>query len=82
MLVDHPLTRSVGMNARAVWELGWYESAAALKGDAVASSAFDTLSFTHQREYVEWVEEARRPETRARRVVATVERVAAGKAPA
>jgi hypothetical protein len=52
----------------------------ALEGDAAASSAFDTLSFTHRREYVEWVEEAKRPETRARRIAATVERVAAGKA--
>ena len=52
----------------------------ALEGVAAASSAFDTLSFTHRREYVEWVEEAKRPETRARRIAATVERVAAGKA--
>jgi uncharacterized protein YdeI (YjbR/CyaY-like superfamily) len=42
--------------------------------------AFDKLSFTHQREYVEWVEEAKRPETRERRIAATVERVAAGEA--
>ncbi len=34
---------------------------------------------SHQREYVEWVEEAKRPETRARRIASTVERVGAGK---
>ena len=51
---------------------------AALRVDAAASTAFGKLTYTHRREYVEWVEEAKRPETRARRIVATVERVAAG----
>ena len=52
---------------------------AALTADAEAKAAFDKLSFTHKREYVEWVEEAKRPETRARRVAGTLERVHAGK---
>jgi hypothetical protein len=42
---------------------------------AGADAAFAKLSFTHRRESVEWVESAKRPETRARRVAATVERV-------
>jgi uncharacterized protein YdeI (YjbR/CyaY-like superfamily) len=42
--------------------------------------AFSSLSFTHRRENVEWVEEVKRPETRARRIAGTVERVAAGRA--
>jgi Bacteriocin-protection, YdeI or OmpD-Associated/Domain of unknown function (DUF1905) len=54
---------------------------AALDDDPAVVSAFDTLSFTPQREYVEWVDEAKRPETRARRIAPTVERVAAGTAP-
>jgi uncharacterized protein YdeI (YjbR/CyaY-like superfamily) len=54
---------------------------AALNDDPAVVSAFDTLSFTHRREYVEWVEEAKRPETRARRIAATVERVVAGTPP-
>jgi uncharacterized protein YdeI (YjbR/CyaY-like superfamily) len=29
---------------------------------------FDSLSYTHQREYVRWIEEAKRDETRRRRV--------------
>jgi hypothetical protein len=37
--------------------------------------AFTTLSYTHQREHVGWIEEAKRPETRARRISQTVERV-------
>ena len=45
---------------------------AALAADPTAKSAFAKLSYTHKREYVEWVEEAKRPETRARRIAATV----------
>ena len=45
--------------------------------DAVrARKAFDALSYTHQREHVTWIEDAKRPETRARRVDRTVERIA------
>jgi Bacteriocin-protection, YdeI or OmpD-Associated/Domain of unknown function (DUF1905) len=54
---------------------------AALRAAEGAAEAFDDLSFTHRREYVEWVEEAKRPETRARRIAQTVERVRAGKTP-
>lgn len=43
-----------------------------------AKAAFAGMSFTHRREYVEWVEEAKRAETRTRRIAATVERVRAG----
>lgn len=45
--------------------------------DAGARNAFDALSYSHQREYVSWVEEAKRPETRLRRVAQTVERLTA-----
>jgi Bacteriocin-protection, YdeI or OmpD-Associated/Domain of unknown function (DUF1905) len=48
---------------------------AALHDDGAAEAAFAKLSFTHRREYVEWVEEAKRPETRARRIAETVDRV-------
>ena len=43
--------------------------------DGGVTDAFARLSFTHRREYVEWVEGAVRPETRARRISETVERV-------
>ena len=52
--------------------------AAALADDATAKAAFAALSFTHKREYVEWVEEAKRPETRSRRIAGTVDRVKTG----
>lgn len=54
--------------------------AVALADDAAAKAAFDALSFTHKREYVEWVEEAQRPETRGRRIAGTVDRVKKGEA--
>ncbi len=53
----------------------------ALVADEVSERTFAELSFTHRREYVDWVEEAKRPETRARRIASTVERVRAGRAP-
>ena len=34
---------------------------------------FDSLSFTNRREYVEWIEEAKREETRARRLTKAVQ---------
>jgi len=54
---------------------------AAFDREPESARAFDRMSFTHRREYVEWVEEAKRPETRARRVAGTVERVREGRAP-
>jgi hypothetical protein len=42
--------------------------AGALAADPEAGAAFAGLSFTHQREYVEWVTGAKREETRRRRV--------------
>lgn len=48
--------------------------AAALK-KAKARAAFDALSFSHQREYVTWIDEAKRADTRARRITQTVERL-------
>jgi hypothetical protein len=52
--------------------------AEALAADDAAHAAFDKLSYTHRREYVQWIAEAKRPATRARRVAETVDRVRAG----
>ena len=51
----------------------------ALAADPVAKTAFAKLSYSHQREYVEWIEEAKRPDTRTRRIAATVEGAREGK---
>ena len=42
--------------------------AAALAGDHAARGAYDGLSFTHRKEYAQWIAEAKRQETRERRV--------------
>ena len=44
----------------------------ALAEEGVAPSAFDGMSYSHQKEYVDWIESAKRPETRARRVAKAV----------
>jgi hypothetical protein len=44
-----------------------------------ANAAFEPLSFTHAREYLECVEEPKRPETPARRDAGTVEGVRQGR---
>ena len=43
--------------------------------EASLQSRFDALSYSHRREYVQWIEEAKRPATRQRRIEHTVERV-------
>ncbi|MFI5083915.1 MAG: YdeI/OmpD-associated family protein [Streptosporangiales bacterium] len=53
--------------------------AEALARDDAARTTFDGLSFTHRKEWVRWVEEARKAETRATRLAKTVESLRAGK---
>ena len=62
--------------------LGWRvtgtaDLAAALDGAPGARAAFDGASFSQRREWVTWVTEAKRPETRARRVRGVVEQALA-----
>jgi bifunctional DNA-binding transcriptional regulator/antitoxin component of YhaV-PrlF toxin-antitoxin module len=42
---------------------------------AAMRQRFDRLAYTHRKEYVEWIEQARKPETRARRIQQAVERL-------
>jgi len=44
----------------------------ALKASPPAWARYQEMSYTHQREYVEAIEEAKKPETRARRVAGAV----------
>jgi hypothetical protein len=50
----------------------------ALAADEQARAAFDALAYTHRKEYVRWIEDAKRPETRARRLTQTLERLHSG----
>jgi uncharacterized protein YdeI (YjbR/CyaY-like superfamily) len=52
---------------------------AALRRSAKAKAAFDGLSPSHRREYVEWIVEAKRPETRQRRIATAIEWITEGK---
>jgi Bacteriocin-protection, YdeI or OmpD-Associated/Domain of unknown function (DUF1905) len=54
------------------------ELRAALDGDEIARAAFDALSFTHRREYANWVAEAKREETRLRRAARAIEMLREG----
>jgi hypothetical protein len=47
--------------------------ATALAGDQPAREAFDGLAYTHRKEYARWVDEAKREETRQRRVAQALE---------
>ena len=50
-----------------------------LKRDKEAKAFFEELSYTHQKEYVRWVEEARKEETRQNRILKTIEMLKKGK---
>ena len=53
--------------------------AAALARNAKAGATFEAFSPSARREYVEWIGEAKREETRAKRVATAVSQLAAGK---
>ena len=55
------------------------EFAAALQKNKKASKVFDEFSPSCKREYVEWIAEAKRPETREKRIATAVEWIAEGK---
>ena len=52
------------------------ELAEALAERPDLAAVFERLSFTHRREYAEWIAEAKRPQTRSRRVAGTLDRLA------
>jgi len=47
--------------------------------DGAARTAYDALSYSHRKEWVRWVEEAKKPETRASRIEKTVAGLREGK---
>jgi hypothetical protein len=52
--------------------------AKALKANKRAQEFWDKLSYSHQREYANWISEAKRPETRLRRIEKAVELLGSG----
>ena len=53
--------------------------AQALAADPVAATAFERMAFTHRKEWVRWVTEAKKDETRQRRVEQAVTMIREGK---
>jgi hypothetical protein len=51
----------------------------AFKMEKEAKAFFDTLSYTHQREYAMWINEAKREETRVNRIAKAIEMLKQGK---
>jgi hypothetical protein len=54
------------------------ELASALASDSVAAGAYESLSFTHRREYADWIAQAKKEETRTRRVAKALEMLREG----
>ena len=52
---------------------------AALKKNKKALAAFEVFSPSHQREYVQWIAEAKREETRAKRIESAIQMLSEGK---
>jgi hypothetical protein len=50
----------------------------ALAGDAQARAAFEAMAYSHRKEFVRWISEAKRDATRAQRVAKTVEMLRSG----
>ena len=50
-----------------------------LKKEKEAKAFFDKLSYTHQKEYVAWINDAKKEETRQNRIVKTIEMLKQGK---
>jgi uncharacterized protein YdeI (YjbR/CyaY-like superfamily) len=44
-----------------------------------AGAAWDSFPYSHRKRYVDWIEEAKRPETRSRRITKAIEMMAAKK---
>lgn len=55
------------------------EFTAALKGNKKASKVFEAFSPSCRREYVEWIAESKREETRQKRIATAIEWIAEGK---
>ena len=47
----------------------------ALAANATAKAAYDKLAFTHRSEYARWIDEGKKPQTRADRVAKTIKRL-------
>jgi hypothetical protein len=74
-----PATKAAGKVARKPAPVPTPEFAAALRRNKAAAATFKAFPPSHQREYVDWIADARRDDTRDRRIAQAVEWIAEGK---
>lgn len=79
-LADHGVPARSRPRARRADPKVPADLAVALKDHLQAAAVFQNFSPSHRRAYVDWIEDAKRPETRSRRLATTLEWLAAGKA--
>ncbi|MFC5405664.1 YdeI/OmpD-associated family protein [Cohnella soli] len=72
-----PAAKAAGSEAAVLVEPP-AELLAALAGNSDAAHAFDKLAPSHRKEYIQWINEAKKEETRIARIGKTVEKLAAG----
>ena len=77
--VKTPKVRKPGLERKPVPTIPPPDLAAALKKNARARATFEGFSPSHKREYIEWIVEAKRDETRQRRLGQAIEMLAEGK---
>jgi len=77
--VKTPKVRKPGLARKRVPATPPADLAAALKKNARARATFEGFSPSHKREYIEWIVEAKRDETRQRRLGQAIEMLAEGK---
>jgi hypothetical protein len=84
--IREKLEKGMGDSIRVTVELDETPRLVALAPDMEAAykkasvlETYRALSFTHQREYALWIEEAKQPETRARRIAKSVDDLKAKK---
>ena len=53
----------------------------ALAENPKAGAAFAAMAYSHQKAYIDWIEGAKKPETRARRIAGAIERLENGRGP-
>jgi uncharacterized protein YdeI (YjbR/CyaY-like superfamily) len=54
---------------------------AALRADSRVHETFQALAPSHRRQYIAWIESAKKPETRPRRIAKTIKMLQAGRKP-
>ncbi|HEY0261081.1 MAG TPA: YdeI/OmpD-associated family protein [Lacisediminihabitans sp.] len=84
--IQQQLGKGPGDKLHVVLELDSGERLVELDEDAEASwtqagvlDAYRAMSYSHQREYAQWIADAKRPETRRRRIDQSIELITLGK---